>query len=194
MSSMFELPEDIQEIQTLARDFARSEVLPGAQARDKEHAFPSEIVQKLGEMGFMGMFVPEVYGGAGLSTLAYVVALEEICYADASVGVTMSVNNSLASWPILAFGTGCRERCRRTADEGDPDGRWLASRRQQNLDHERPQGADLCRLRERGPGGARQGGLRLHPGEPLGGVRGREARGEARHHLELYLGAHLRRP
>ena len=105
VSSMFELPEDIQEIQTLARDFARNEVLPGAQARDKEHAFPTDLVQKLGEMGFMGMFVPEAYGGAGLSTLAYVVALEEICYADASVGVTMSVNNSLASWPILAFGT-----------------------------------------------------------------------------------------
>jgi alkylation response protein AidB-like acyl-CoA dehydrogenase len=55
-------------------------------------------------MGFLGMFVPEAYGGAGLSTLAYVVALEEICYADASVGVTMSVNNSLVCWPILAYG------------------------------------------------------------------------------------------
>lgn len=102
---MFELPDDVQQIQQLARDFARKEILPGAQARDHAHTFPADIMRQLGEMGFMGMFVPEAYGGSGLSTLAYVVALEEICYADASVGVTMSVNNSLACWPILAFGT-----------------------------------------------------------------------------------------
>ena len=102
---MFELPDDIKEIQGLARDFARNEILPGAAERDRTHSFPAEQVAKLAEMGFLGMFVPEQYGGAGLSTLAYVVALEEICYADASVGVTMSVNNSLVCWPILAFGT-----------------------------------------------------------------------------------------
>jgi butyryl-CoA dehydrogenase len=102
---MFELPDDIKEIQALAREFARNEILPGAAARDKEHRFPADEVRKLAEMGFLGMFVPEQYGGAGLSTLAYVVALEEICYADASVGVTMSVNNSLVCWPILAYGT-----------------------------------------------------------------------------------------
>ncbi len=102
---MFELPDDIKEIQGLARDFARNEILPGAAERDRTHSFPKEQVAKLAEMGFLGMFVPEQYGGAGLSTLAYVVALEEICYADASVGVTMSVNNSLVCWPILAFGT-----------------------------------------------------------------------------------------
>ena len=102
---MFDLPDDIQEIQKLAREFARTEVLPGASRRDHEHAFPTDQVRQLGEMGFLGMFVPEKYGGSGLSTLAYVVALEEICYADASVGVTMSVNNSLVCWPILAFGS-----------------------------------------------------------------------------------------
>ncbi len=102
---MFELPEDVQQVQALAREFARESVLPGAQSRDHNHAFPAELVQQLGEMGFLGMFVPEQYGGAGMSTLAYVVALEEICYADASVGVTMSVNNSLVCWPILAFGS-----------------------------------------------------------------------------------------
>ncbi|MBM4392348.1 MAG: acyl-CoA dehydrogenase family protein [Deltaproteobacteria bacterium] len=101
---MFELPEDVQQVQSVAREFARESVLPGAQARDHAHAFPAEIVQQLAEMGFLGMFVPEQYGGVGMSTLAYVVALEEICYADASVGVTMSVNNSLVCWPILAFG------------------------------------------------------------------------------------------
>ena len=102
---MFELPEDVLDIQSLARDFARNEILPGAMKRDREHAFPREQVAKLAELGFMGMFVPTEYEGAGLSTLAYVVALEEICYADASVGVTMSVNNSLVCWPILGFGT-----------------------------------------------------------------------------------------
>ncbi len=102
---MFELPDDVQQIQQLARDFARKEILPGAQHRDHTHTFPADLVRQLAEMGFMGMVVPEAYGGAGLSTLAYVVALEEICYADASVGVTMSVNNSLVCTPILANGT-----------------------------------------------------------------------------------------
>jgi alkylation response protein AidB-like acyl-CoA dehydrogenase len=101
---MFDLPEDVADIQGLAREFARGEILPGAAERDRTHAFPAAIVGRLAEMGFLGMFVPEQNGGAGLSTLAYVVALEEICYADASVGVTMSVNNSLVCWPILAFG------------------------------------------------------------------------------------------
>lgn len=102
---MFELPDDIRQIQSLARDFARNEVLPGAAARDREHRFPAAEVARLAEMGFLGMFVPARYGGAEMSTLAYVVALEEICYADASVGVTMSVNNSLVCWPILTYGT-----------------------------------------------------------------------------------------
>jgi butyryl-CoA dehydrogenase len=102
---MFELPEDVQDIQNLAREFARKSVLPGAQARDHSHEFPAEIIKQMGEMGFMGMFVPPEYGGAGMDILSYVVALEEICYADAGVGVIMSVNNSLVSWPILTFGT-----------------------------------------------------------------------------------------
>lgn len=102
---MFELPEEVQDIRTLARDFARSAILPGAGERDRSHSFPADLVAQLGELGFMGLFVPEAYGGAGQSVLAYVCALEEICYADAGVGVIMSVNNSLAGWPILAFGT-----------------------------------------------------------------------------------------
>jgi alkylation response protein AidB-like acyl-CoA dehydrogenase len=102
---LVDLPEDVVDIQNLARDFARNEILPGAAERDQSHAFPREIVNQLGEMGFMGIFVPEEYGGVGMSVLAYVSALEEICYADAGVGVIMSVNNSLAGWPILAFGT-----------------------------------------------------------------------------------------
>jgi len=102
---VFELSEDHESIRDLAREFARNEILPGAPERDRTHAYPAELVAQLAEMGFMGMFVPEEYGGAGLDMLSYVVALEEICYADAGVGVVMSVQNSLAGWPILAFGT-----------------------------------------------------------------------------------------
>lgn len=102
---MFELSEDKQAIQEMARDFARSEVLPGSMERDKTHEFPADLVAQLAELGLMGVFVPEEYGGSGLDVLSYVIALEEICYADAGVGVIMSVQNSLAGWPILAFGT-----------------------------------------------------------------------------------------
>ena len=65
-----------------------------AQWKDHSHNIPTDIVKEMGENGLMGMFIPEEYGGAGLSVLDYVVALEEICYADAGVGVIMSVNNS----------------------------------------------------------------------------------------------------
>lgn len=101
---MFELSEQQQQIRDLARDFARGEVLPGAHQRDVDHEFPAALAAQLAEMGFMGMYVPEAYGGAGLDIFSYVLALEEISYADASVGVTMSVQNSLCIWPILAFG------------------------------------------------------------------------------------------
>ncbi len=107
---MFTLSEDTQQIRDLARDYARSTILPGAAERDQTHSYPREIVGELGEMGFMGMFVPEQYNGTGLSILDYVVALEEICYADAGVGVVMSVNNSLVCWPILQFGTAAQKK------------------------------------------------------------------------------------
>lgn len=102
---MFDLSDDHKQIRDLARDFARREVMPGAPERDRTHAYPASIVAQMSEMGFMGMFIPTEYGGAGLDILSYVLALEEISYADAGVGVVMSVQNSLASWPILAFGT-----------------------------------------------------------------------------------------
>jgi butyryl-CoA dehydrogenase len=102
---LFDLSDDHKQIRDLARDFARGEILPGAMERDRTHEFPAAIVKQLAEMGFLGMFVPNEYGGAGLDILAYVLALEEVSYADAGVGVVMSVQNSLAGWPILAFGT-----------------------------------------------------------------------------------------
>lgn len=102
---MFELSEEHCQIRDLARDFARGEVMPGAAERDKTHEFPAGLVQQLGELGFMGMFVDPEYGGAGMDILSYVLALEEICYADAGAGVIMSVNNSLVCWPLMTFGT-----------------------------------------------------------------------------------------
>ncbi len=102
---MFQLSEDHLAIRDMARDFARNEVLPGAAERDRSHEFPAGLVRELGELGLLGVFVPETYGGSGLDMLSYVIALEEISYADAGVGVIMSVQNSLAGWPILNFGT-----------------------------------------------------------------------------------------
>ncbi|HJW32761.1 MAG TPA: acyl-CoA dehydrogenase family protein [Holophagaceae bacterium] len=99
------LSEDQLAIQEAAREFATAEIEPGAMARDHSAEFPKAIIGQLGEMGFMGMMVPEAYGGAGVDALSYILALEQIAYADASVAVTMSVNNSVACAPIAAFGT-----------------------------------------------------------------------------------------
>ncbi|HRK58572.1 MAG TPA: acyl-CoA dehydrogenase [Candidatus Kapabacteria bacterium] len=91
-------------IRTTARDFARDEIAPSVIERDKNGVFPKEIVQKLGELGFLGMMVPEQWGGAGLDALSYVIAMEEISKIDASVGVIMSVNNSLVCWGLETYG------------------------------------------------------------------------------------------
>ncbi len=97
--------EDQLAIRDAARDFAMAEIEPGAMARDHASEFPADIIRQLGEMGFMGMNIPEAYGGAGVDYLSYILALEEIARVDASVAVTMSVNNSVACAPILKFGT-----------------------------------------------------------------------------------------
>jgi alkylation response protein AidB-like acyl-CoA dehydrogenase len=102
---MFELPEETKEMRDAAREFAKEFVADGAAERDLSHEYPEDIVKEMGEQGFLGMFIPEEYGGGGYKILDYVVALEEICYADAGVGVIMSVNNSLVCWPIYKFGT-----------------------------------------------------------------------------------------
>ena len=97
--------DDQAAIREAARDFAMAEIDPGAAARDASGEFPKAILTQLGEMGFLGMTVPEAYGGAGVDFLSYILALEQVAYADASVAVTMSVNNSVACAPILSFGT-----------------------------------------------------------------------------------------
>ena len=101
----FSPTEDQAAVMRTAREFATSEVLPKAAAIDREHRHPTELVQRMAELGLLGMAVPEQYGGAGLDTVAYVLAMEEISRACASTGVIMSVNNSLVCDPILRFGT-----------------------------------------------------------------------------------------
>src|SRR5262249_4434373 len=92
-------------IQKTARDFAEREVAPKAKELDKTGRWPTEIVLRLGELGFLGMIVPSEYGGAGLDTVSYVLAMEEVSRGCASWGVIMSVNTSLFCDPLLAFGT-----------------------------------------------------------------------------------------
>ena len=101
----FDPTEDQLAVQETARDFATKEVLPKAAAIDREHRHPKELVARMGELGFLGMAVPEQYGGAGFDAIAYVLAIEEIARACASCAVIMSVNNSLVCDPILKFGT-----------------------------------------------------------------------------------------
>jgi len=101
----FQLSEDHIAIQQAAREFAEQEIASSAVERDKTGEFPEEIIQKLGELGFMGMMTPPEWGGAGLDCVSYVLAMEEIAKVDASVAVVMSVNNSLVCWVIETYGT-----------------------------------------------------------------------------------------
>ena len=100
-----DLTEEQVLIQQMAREFARREVAPKAAEIDENHRYPEEIVAQMGELGLMGVAVPEEYGGAGMDNLCYVLAMEEISAACASTGVIMSVNNSLVCDPINKFGT-----------------------------------------------------------------------------------------
>jgi alkylation response protein AidB-like acyl-CoA dehydrogenase len=102
---LFPLSEEHEMIRQTARDFAQEKIAPIAAEFDESGEFPQETIKKMGEMGFMGIEVPEEYGGAGMDTLSYVLALEEICKADAAHGVVMSVNNSLYAYGFLHFGT-----------------------------------------------------------------------------------------
>jgi len=101
----FQLTEEHLMIQKAARDFANEVLKPGVIDRDEEQRFPKEGIKKLGELGFMGMMVSPQYGGGGMDTISYVLAMEEISKIDASVSVCMSVNNSLVCWGLETFGT-----------------------------------------------------------------------------------------
>jgi len=104
-ADLFPLSEEHAMIRQAARDFAQNEIAPVAAEFDETGEFPVKTIRKMGEMGLMGIEVPEEYGGAGMDALAYVLALEEICKADAAHGTIMSVNNSLFCFGILKFGT-----------------------------------------------------------------------------------------
>src|SRR5690606_18117579 len=102
---IYPLSDEHRMLRDAARDFAQKEIAPIAAEFDESGEFPKETITKMGGLGFRGIEVPEAYGGAGMDSLAYVLALEEICQVDASLGVIMSVNNSLYCHGILKFGT-----------------------------------------------------------------------------------------
>ncbi|MBI5586203.1 MAG: acyl-CoA dehydrogenase family protein [Deltaproteobacteria bacterium] len=101
----FDLTEEQQMVRDTARRFAETEIKPVAARLDANHEHPAEICRKLAELGFLGIAVPEEYGGGGMDYVSYVLALIEISKACASTGVIMSVNNSLYCFPVMAFGT-----------------------------------------------------------------------------------------
>ena len=101
----FTFTEEHEMIRDAARDFAQTELLPGVIERDENQSFPTEQIKKLGELGFLGMMVDPKYGGAGMDSISYVLAMEEISKVDASSSVVMSVNNSLVCWGLEEYGT-----------------------------------------------------------------------------------------
>lgn len=101
----FELSEEQLAVKEAARDFAQNVLKPGVIERDTEQRFPAEEIKQLGELGFMGMMVDPKYGGSGMDTVSYALAMEEISKVDASASVCMSVNNSLVCWGLEKFGT-----------------------------------------------------------------------------------------
>src|SRR4030066_209690 len=104
-TELFPFSAEHEMIRPAARDFPQKEIAPIATEFDESGEFPMKTIKKMGEMGVMGIEVPEEYGGAGMDTLAYVLALEEICKVDAAHGTIMSVNNSLFCNGIMKFGT-----------------------------------------------------------------------------------------
>ncbi len=105
MSELFPFSKEHEMLRGAARDFAQNEIAPIAAEFDESGEFPYNTIKKMGEMGLMGIEIPEEYGGAGMDTLSYVLALEEICKVDAAHGVIMSVNNSLYCFGINKFGS-----------------------------------------------------------------------------------------
>lgn len=131
----FDLSSEQELIRKTAREFAEREIAPNAAQWDRDAQFPEDVVKKLAELGFMGMFVPESWGGAGMDTLAYTLAVEEISRGDASVGVIMSVNNSLSCWPLLAHGSDAqRERWLKPLASGEKLGAYCLSEPQAGTD------------------------------------------------------------
>ena len=104
-SDLLNLTPDQREIQSLAREFALNEIAPFIAEWDEQAHFEPSIVKKMGDLGFLGMLIPEEYEGLGMDTSTYLIALEEIAVVDASTAVLMSVHNSLPTQMILRFGS-----------------------------------------------------------------------------------------
>ena len=101
----FELSQDHKVLQLAVRDFVENEIRPKAMKIDEDHMIPDDLVAKMAEMGFLGSYLPEEYGGGGLDMLSYVIVVEEVSKACGSSGVLISAHTSLASGPIYTFGT-----------------------------------------------------------------------------------------
>lgn len=101
----FTFSDQQQMIRQMVRAFAREQVAPGARQRDESRQFPWELFREMAKLGLLGMLTPERYGGSGLDALSYLIAIEELAWADASVAVGVSVHNSVCQWPILRFGS-----------------------------------------------------------------------------------------
>jgi alkylation response protein AidB-like acyl-CoA dehydrogenase len=123
-----EFDETQLEIQRLARNFAKEEIAPSVIERDINSRFPTEIISKMGELGFLGMMVSPDWGGSGLDTISYVLAMEEISKVDASIGIVTSVQNSLVNWILETFGTdNQKEKYLRPLAEGKYVGAYALS-------------------------------------------------------------------
>src|SRR5688572_23919230 len=101
----FQLTEEHLAVQQAARNFAQAELFPGVIERDTHQKFPEPEIRKMAELGFMGVMVDPKYGGGGMDTISYVLAMEEISKVDASASVCMSVNNSLVCWGLEKYGS-----------------------------------------------------------------------------------------
>jgi alkylation response protein AidB-like acyl-CoA dehydrogenase len=138
----FSLTDEQTMVRDMVRAFADDQVRPGAAERDRDGTFPAEIIREMGELGLLGMFVPEELGGAGMDELSYLIAVEELARADASVAVAMSVTNSVCCWPILRFGSNeVKERYLRPLATGDVLGGFMLT--------EPEAGSDAASLRTR---------------------------------------------
>ena len=101
----FTLSSEQELIKETAKDFANTHLLPGVIERDEDQKFPKDEIKKMGELGFMGMMIPEKWGGSGFDTVSYVIAIEEIAAVELATSTVMSVNNSLVCQTLMDWGT-----------------------------------------------------------------------------------------